>query len=207
MLRKLIYILAGILIGPTLVGVAYAATPALTVTQGGTGWGAFGLGNIPIGGGTSLPGSLRFATSTGFRFATSTQTLTATYASTTAVSATSVCLTGDICRTTWPTGGSGTFSWTPTSWGNSTSTILGFPGFISTASSTIVNTNFLANGNVGINIQVPTVALDVSGIVQTTTGFTTTGDFNVKSNGGSVVNSVEDTGWVWTVGNALGSSD
>src|SRR3990167_8297903 len=36
--------------------------------------------------------------------------------------------------------GSGTFSWTPTSWGNSTSTILGFPGFISTASSTLSST-------------------------------------------------------------------
>ena len=36
------------------------------------------------------------------------------------------------------TGGSGTFAWTPQSWGNSTSTTLGFlNGFISTASSTI----------------------------------------------------------------------
>ena len=37
-----------------------------------------------------------------------------------------LCLTGDSCKTSWPTGGSGTFSWTPQSWGNSTSTTLGF---------------------------------------------------------------------------------
>src|SRR3990167_5710651 len=48
-----------------------------------------------------------------------------------------LCLTADVCRTTWPSG-SGTFSWTPTSWGVSTSTTLGFlNGFLSTASSTI----------------------------------------------------------------------
>ena len=53
-----------------------------------------------------------------------------------------LCLTADTCRTTWPTGGSGTFSWTPTSYGVSTSTTLGFlNGFLSTASSTI-NSSF-----------------------------------------------------------------
>ena len=58
-----------------------------------------------------------------------------------------ICLAGD-CQTAWPAGGSGTFSWTPTSWGNSTSTILGFPGFISTASSTF---SYLGSGLVGTN--------------------------------------------------------
>src|SRR3990167_1755978 len=59
------------------------------------------------------------------------------YASTTQLSADSLCLNSDTCRTTWPSG-SGTFSWTPTSWGVSTSTTLGFlQGFLSTASSTI----------------------------------------------------------------------
>src|SRR3990167_7946273 len=63
------------------------------------------------------------------------------YASTTQLSADSLCLNSDTCRTTWPTGGSGTFSWTPTSWGVSTSTTLGFlQGFLSTASSTIDST-------------------------------------------------------------------
>ena len=56
-----------------------------------------------------------------------------------------LCLTADTCRTTWPTGGSGTFSWTPTSWGVSTSTTLGFlNGFLSTASSTFTG-GFLAD--------------------------------------------------------------
>ena len=34
-------------------------------------------------------------------------------------------------------GGGSAFAWTPQSWGNSTSTVLSFPGFISTASSTL----------------------------------------------------------------------
>ncbi|MFZ2484767.1 MAG: hypothetical protein WAW81_02415, partial [Minisyncoccia bacterium] len=48
-----------------------------------------------------------------------------------------ICL-GGVCETSWPSGGSGSdFAWTPTSWGNSTSTTLGFlSGFLSTASST-----------------------------------------------------------------------
>src|SRR3990167_4209724 len=51
-----------------------------------------------------------------------------------------VCLTADTCRTTWPTGGSGDFAWTVNSWGNSTSTTLGFyQGFLSNASSTIAS--------------------------------------------------------------------
>src|SRR3990167_8275711 len=58
-----------------------------------------------------------------------------------------ICLAGD-CQTAWPTGGSGTFSWTPQSWGNSTSTILGFHGFISTASSTF---SYLGSGGLGVN--------------------------------------------------------
>lgn len=58
-----------------------------------------------------------------------------------------LCLTGDVCRTTWPTGGSGTFSWTVQSWGVSTSTRLGFlNGFLSTASSTI-DSNLIITGN------------------------------------------------------------
>ncbi len=35
------------------------------------------------------------------------------FASTTAINATSICLDGDTCRTTWPAGGSGTYSFTP----------------------------------------------------------------------------------------------
>src|SRR3990167_6381815 len=69
------------------------------------------------------------------------------YASTTQLSADSLCLNSDVCRTTWPTGGSGTFPFTATSYGVSTSTTLGFlQGFLSTASSTI-NSNLTITGN------------------------------------------------------------
>src|SRR3989344_5359964 len=59
---------------------------------------------------------------------------------------TTVCLNGD-CQSSWPSGGSGTFSWTPTSYGVATSTTLGFlNGFLSTASSTI-DGNLTITGN------------------------------------------------------------
>lgn len=45
-------------------------------------------------------------------------------------------------------GGVTPFAWTPTSWGNSTSTTLGFPGFISTASSTLSS---LGTGGLAVN--------------------------------------------------------
>ena len=58
-----------------------------------------------------------------------------------------ICLSSD-CRTSWPNGSSGdVFAWTPTSYGVSTSTTLGFlNGFLSTASSTI-NSNLIITGN------------------------------------------------------------
>ncbi|MEK7177158.1 MAG: hypothetical protein AAB719_02600, partial [Patescibacteria group bacterium] len=56
-----------------------------------------------------------------------------------------ICLSADNCIGTWPTGGSGTFAWTPTSYGVSTSTTLGFlNGFLSTASSTFTG-GFIAD--------------------------------------------------------------
>lgn len=74
-----------------------------TVPQGGTGWGALQSSNILIGNGTT-----KIATSSGLTFSTASSRLTATYASSTAISATTICITGDLpCRTTWPTGGSG----------------------------------------------------------------------------------------------------
>lgn len=53
---------------------AYGATPPTTVPQGGTGWGGWVNGSIPIGNGTSAT-SLRFATSSGLTFSTSTNSL------------------------------------------------------------------------------------------------------------------------------------
>lgn len=62
----------------------------------------------------------------------------------------SECLTTDGTHNSWGSCGSGSgdpFAWTPTSWGVSTSTTLGFlNGFLSTASSTI-DSNLLITGN------------------------------------------------------------
>lgn len=71
-------------------------------------------------------------------------------ATTSKVYATTFCInnTTPDCITAWPAGSSGSFSWTPQSWGNSTSTVLSFPGFISTASSTI---SYLGSGSVASN--------------------------------------------------------
>lgn len=68
-------------------------------------------------------------------------------ASTTVTSADSLCLTGDLpCRTTWPTSGGGEFPFTPTNYGVSTSTTVGFlNGLLSTASSTFTSTLTLSN--------------------------------------------------------------
>jgi len=58
-------------------------------------------------------------------FVATSTTLASTfpYASTTAISATTLCLTGDICRTTWPTGGSGGGS--GGTWSTTTSSVAG----------------------------------------------------------------------------------
>ena len=70
-----------------------------------------------------------------------------------------ICLSAD-CQTAWPAGG--TFSWTPTSYGNATSTTLGFlNGFLSTASSTFTSNTYFpsgiwnASGKVGIGTTEP----------------------------------------------------
>lgn len=52
--------------------------------------------------------------------------------------------TGSDCSS----GGGSTFPFTPNSWGNSTSTVLGFPGFISTGSSTLSS---LGTGGLAVN--------------------------------------------------------
>jgi len=76
----------------------------LTGPQGGTGVLGVANGSIPFGS-TSL---LRLATSSAFQYSSSLSRLTVTNASTTALSATTICLTGDTCRTTWPAAGGST---------------------------------------------------------------------------------------------------
>ena len=78
-------------------------TPTITLAQvtakgGGTGTTTWQTNSIPYFGGFRFTENNAFLSFNGTTFATK-------YASTTQVSATSLCLTGDICRTTWPTAG------------------------------------------------------------------------------------------------------
>ena len=163
---------------PQSIGTAY----------GGTGLGGGGLkaGYIPFGAGTSA-----FATSTNlfwdsanFRLgigtttpyamlsvaggvvgayftATTTTASTFTYASTTALSATSLCLTGDNCRTTWPSGGSGI-------------------GWASSTDPTSIY--FTGSGNVGIGTTSPYAKLSINNY---SSGASTVPLFVVASSTGS----------------------
>lgn len=83
-------------------GIANAQSPGvLPAWQGGTTVNFWQSGSIPVGAGYYL------ATSSGFTYSTTSQRLTVTNASTTNFSATTICLTGDTCRTTWPSGSIG----------------------------------------------------------------------------------------------------
>lgn len=163
------------------------ATTILDSYQGGTGFGY--PGNV-------FPGAILFgnfgnatlATSSNLTFASSTGTLSTKYASTTATSATSLCLSTD-CRTVWPS--VFTFPFTPTLYGVSTSTTIGFlNGLFSTASSTLsgsfhlpaLGTGFLsndANGN---------VYTTASSSVQSTISLTTIGTSGTASFIANVLN-------------------
>jgi hypothetical protein len=130
--------------------------------------------------------------------ATTSTSSTFPYASTTALSANTICISTD-CRTSWPTGSSGSsfsFPFTQTLFGstnaNSTSTLIGFTnGIYSLASSTIGNGNqngglTISGGatttgnayfasNVGVGNNAPGYRLDTANgtvrMVQSATGF------------------------------------
>lgn len=94
----------------------------LTTTTCGTGGGGGGVG-------TSTEPFMA-------KYYVATSTLIASqfpYASTTALTATTLCLTGDICRSTWPTGGGSAWPFTPTTVGGvayqgTTTPIIDFAG-------------------------------------------------------------------------------
>lgn len=123
-------------------------------------------------GGSSLGGDA------GFTFNKTADRATVTYASTTGTTATSlfattICLSGDTCRTTWPSGGSGTFPFdSGTNFGvaaNSTTTQLwlrGFPWSLTASSSVQVDGNFnLGNfGSSGFTYASSTASTTVSHI-------------------------------------------
>jgi len=96
-MKKYLYFVIGSLF---FAGVAYAGTTFIPPSQSGTGINySTGIqsGSILYGNGNAA-----MSTSTGLSY--DGTRLNVTYASTTAVSAGTFCLTGDTCKTTWPTG-------------------------------------------------------------------------------------------------------
>ncbi len=89
------------------------------------------------------------------------------YASTTALSATTFCLTGDLpCRSTWPTGGGIADPFThPAAGQSATTSLMLLFGQASTSQLTATSSVYLATlgGNVGIGTDAPTNALDIIG--------------------------------------------
>ncbi len=110
--------------------------PLLTVYGESNGSG--GIQNTAIGIGTTSPYaklSVSGAVVAANFVATTTSISSFTYASTTALSADTLCLAGD-CRTSWPSGGAGAYPFTVS--GNATSTLTQFnAGLTAYASSTI----------------------------------------------------------------------
>lgn len=98
-MKKYLAILVGVLAilgGSWSIATASGCNP-FVVPTGGTGVCAISSGFIPFGNGTSA-----IATSSGLQYSSTGLLLTVTNASTTDASATVFCLTGDTCRTTWP---------------------------------------------------------------------------------------------------------
>lgn len=99
------------------------------------------------------------------------------YASTTNISADTICLNGDTCRTTWPTGGGGAYPFNVAV--NSTSTLVGFNGGLTSFASSTIGAGGQATG------------LTISGgatttgtqIIQGTGTSTYTGGINVDTQG------------------------
>ena len=104
------------------------------------------------------------------------------------------------------TGGGSAFAWTPFTWGNSTSTVLSFPGFISTASSTIsyLGTGGTASNNGRLYNAATTTfsgglsysAGNVTDVLTAGVGLTrTTNDFACDTASGSVFGCLTSTDW------------
>ena len=130
------------------------------------------------------------------------------YASTTQLSADSLCLNSDTCRTTWPSGSGSPFPFTATSYGVSTSTTIGLlNGFLSTASSTINSTFNLPTLSAG-GLGVLSSGLVYSGATTTfSTGLTyLSGAVTCDTASGSVFGCLSSANWT-TFNNKLGSYD
>lgn len=136
------------------VGLGGTSTPSSRLSVTG--------GNIYNGGNLFNAGTIT---------STSSKASTIPYASTTAISSDQICFTGDICRSTWPTGGSGTFPFTPTTnynmAVNATNTPIWFQAGIM-SSSTATTTNFAAVGTATSTVTQANLLVGVdSGLIPT----------------------------------------
>lgn len=166
-MKKLLFTL-GSLAGGLLFGATLAIAAAYLVPQGGTGLQypltGFKAGSILFGNGTSP-----LATSTGLQYSSAAQRLTYTYGSTTAESTGTLCLTGDTCRTTWPSGsggGSGTVS-------TSTNETAGFLSYWTSNSATPALLGKVATGTVSGSTNIAVTAAQAiigSGLTISLTG-------------------------------------
>lgn len=139
-----------------IVVMPLVALAQLTVPQGGTGQTGFTGGYIPYGGSSSL----RLDREAAFTYSASLNRLTVDNASTTGITATQICLSGDTCISTWPTGG-GSSKWTdggsliyPTNGEYVSATY--FTGTSTTATSTFINagiTNLSALSSAGLIVR------------------------------------------------------
>lgn len=98
------YIKIAVIILALVIGTSVYAASVFTVPQGGTGAATFNQGWIYSPGGTNAVAGSSSPTVNYITATSSTIASTLPYASSTAVSATTVCLTGDVCRTAWPVG-------------------------------------------------------------------------------------------------------
>jgi len=140
-----------------IVVMPLVALAQLTVPQGGTGQTGFTGGYIPYGGSSSL----RLDREAAFTYSASLNRLTVDNASTTGITATTICLSGDTCISTWPTGGGGSSKWTdggtfiyPATGEYVSATY--FTGTSTTATSTFINagmTNLSALSSAGLIVR------------------------------------------------------
>lgn len=156
-------------------------------------------------------------------FTSTSTTLASTfpYASTTALSAQTICFTGDICRTTWPTSGSGA-AYPFGLAGNATSTLTQFSGGLTAYGSTTignglaaggltVNGNSTTTGSVAIGTGATVYSIDSTGSTTASNGFNiTAGCYAVSgvciSTGGGGTNyfSIVGSGIQTNTGTAVG---
>lgn len=138
----------------------------ISVTNGGTAASSFGQGWIYSTGGTT---ALAASTSPTVAYITATSTSHAStlpYASTTAISATTVCLVGDSCRTTWPTSGGGGSGSVATSAAETANYVPFYTSTNGTPATIGADSQFVwdpVNHRLGIGTSTPAQALDIVG--------------------------------------------